>query len=199
MMKRLFDLIVALTLLVLASPLILVVSLLIKLTSSGPVFFAHRRCGFQGQHLPCLKFRTMVQDAEEVLSNDRELHDLYRDSDFKVPRDRDLRVTKMGHVLRYTHVDELPQLINVLTGGMSLVGPRPIISDELEIYGSRADELLSVRPGVFGVWTAQGKDRVSYPERADLELEYVRTRSFLGDLFILARNIPVLIWGQTDD
>ncbi len=199
MMKRLFDLIVALTLLVLASPLILVVSLLIKLTSSGPVFFAHRRCGFQGQHLPCLKFRTMVQDAEEVLSNDRELHDLYRDSDFKVPRDRDLRVTKMGHFLRYTHVDELPQLINVLTGGMSLVGPRPIISDELEIYGSRADELLSVRPGVFGVWTAQGKDRVSYPERADLELEYVRTRSFLGDLFILARNIPVLIWGQTDD
>jgi len=198
-MKRLFDLIVALTLLVLASPLILVVSLLIKLTSSGPVFFAHRRCGFQGQHLPCLKFRTMVQDAEEVLSNDRELHDLYRDSDFKVPRDRDLRVTKMGHFLRYTHVDELPQLINVLTGGMSLVGPRPIISDELEIYGSRADELLSVRPGVFGVWTAQGKDRVSYPERADLELEYVRTRSFLGDLFILARNIPVLIWGQTDD
>ena len=197
-MKRLFDLIVALTLLVLASPLILVVSLLIKLTSSGPVFFAHRRCGFQGQHLPCLKFRTMVQDAEEVLSNDRELHDLYRDSDFKVPRDRDLRVTKMGHFLRYTHVDELPQLINVLTGGMSLVGPRPIISDELEIYGSRADELLSVRPGVFGVWTAQGKDRVSYPERADLELEYVRTRSFLGDLFILARNIPVLIWGQTD-
>ncbi|MEE2668949.1 MAG: sugar transferase [Gemmatimonadota bacterium] len=198
MMKRLFDLIVALTLLVLASPLILVVSLLIKLTSSGPVFFAHRRCGFQGQHLPCLKFRTMVQDAEEVLSNDRELHDLYRDSDFKVPRDRDLRVTKMGHFLRYTHVDELPQLINVLTGGMSLVGPRPIISDELEIYGSRADELLSVRPGVFGVWTAQGKDRVSYPERADLELEYVRTRSFLGDLLILARNIPVLIWGQTD-
>ncbi len=198
MMKRLFDLIVALTLLVLASPLILVVSLLIKLTSSGPVFFTHRRCGFQGQHLGCLKFRTMVQGAEEVLSNDRELHDLYRDSDFKVPRDRDLRVTKMGHVLRYTHVDELPQLINVLTGGMSLVGPRPIISDELEIYGSRADELLSVRPGVFGVWTAQGKDRVSYPERADLELEYVRTRSFLGDLLILARNIPVLIWGQTD-
>jgi lipopolysaccharide/colanic/teichoic acid biosynthesis glycosyltransferase len=141
----------------------------------------------------------MVKNAEEVLSNDRELHGLYRDSDFKIPRDRDLRVTKVGHLLRYTHIDELPQLINVLSGGMSLVGPRPIISDELEVYGSRANELLSVRPGIFGVWTAQGKGRVPYPERAALELEYVRTRSFLRDLLILARNIPVLIWGQTDD
>ena len=199
MTKRLFDLVAASILLVLASPLMLAVSLLIKLTSSGPVFFAHRRCGFQGQTLGCLKFRTMVQNAEEVLSNDRELHGLYRDSDFKIPRDRDLRVTKVGHLLRYTHIDELPQLINVLSGGMSLVGPRPIISDEREVYGSRANELLSVRPGIFGVWTAQGKGRVPYPERAALELEYVRTRSFLRDLLILARNIPVLIWGQTDD
>jgi lipopolysaccharide/colanic/teichoic acid biosynthesis glycosyltransferase len=141
----------------------------------------------------------MVQDAEEVLSNDKDLHALYRNSDFKVPRDQDPRVTRMGHFLRYTHLDELPQLINVLTGGMSMVGPRPITPEELEVYGDRVTELLSVRPGIFGIWTAQGKGRLAHPERADLELTYVRTRSFVGDLWILARNVPVLIWGQTDD
>ena len=198
-MKRFFDLGAASILLVLSVPLILLVSLLIKLTSTGPILFVQRRSGLQGRKLRLLKFRTMVQDAEEVLSHDRELNALYRSSDFKVPRDRDPRVTRVGHFLRYTHLDELPQLINVMTGGMSLVGPRPITPEELEVYGNRIDELLSVRPGIFGIWTAQGKGRVSHPERADLELTYVRTRSFVGDLWILARNIPVLIWGQTDD
>jgi lipopolysaccharide/colanic/teichoic acid biosynthesis glycosyltransferase len=199
MMKRLFDLVVAAILLVLAAPVILAASILIKLTSPGPIFFAHRRCGLRGRELGCLKFRTMVQNAEDVLSNDRELHALYRDGDFKIPHDRDHRVTKVGHLLRYTHVDELPQLINVLAGGMSLVGPRPIVAKELEVYGDRADELLSVRPGIFGIWTAQGKGRVPYPERAELEMKYVRNRTFSGDLAILARNLPVLMWGQTDD
>lgn len=199
MRKRVLDFLVALLLVIILAPLFLACALAIKVTSRGPVLFAHERRGFRDRPFRCLKFRTMVRNAGDILKADGELLAIYRENGYKVPRGRDPRVTRVGHFLRYWHLDELPQLLNVLKGDMSLVGPRPIVEEELRLYEGRRDELLSVRPGIFGLWTAQGSGRCGYPERVEVELEYVRTRSFFGDVWILARNLPVLIWGQTDD
>jgi len=199
-LKRTFDIVTSLALLVLSLPLFVVVALAVKLTSRGPIFFGQARCGHRGREFQCLKFRTMVVDAEDWLERDPELWAAYRENDFKLPVHADPRVTRLGRFLRSTHVDELPQLLNVLKGDMSLVGPRPITEEELVWYGDQAQALLSVRPGVFGSWTAQGNRRVRHPQRAAVELEYVREASLLGDLEILLRHFPVLLKGQkTDD
>lgn len=197
--KRVFDFLVAVLLIILAAPLFLACALAIKMTSRGPVLFAHERRAFGNRPFRCLKFRTMVRDAGEILAADSELQAIYRENGYKVPRHRDPRVTRVGHLFRYLHLDELPQLLNVIKGDMSLVGPRPITPEELEVYGEHKDELLSVRPGIFGLWTAQGSKRCNHPERVQVELSYVRTHSFMGDIWILVRSVPVLIWGQTDD
>ncbi len=197
--KRLFDILVSLTLLVLSLPLFVLVALAVKLSSPGPVLFGHARCGRRGREFRCLKFRTMVQDAEEWLERDPELLEAHRRNGFKLPLRADPRVTRVGMLLRFTHLDELPQLLNVLKGDMSLVGPRPIVEEELEWYGRWAGELLSVRPGIFGPWTAQGKRRVSYPERARVELQYVWNGTFLGDCGILLRHLPILLAGQQEE
>ena len=198
-MKRMFDLVGGLTLLALSSPLFLITALAVKITSRGPVFFGQARCGLRGREFQCLKFRTMVVDAEDWLDRDPELRAAYQENDFKLPVHVDPRVTRIGRFLRSTHVDELPQLLNVLKGDMSLVGPRPITEEELVWYGDQAQALLSVRPGVFGSWTAQGNRRVRHPQRAALELEYVRDVSLLRYLSILLRHLPVLLKGQKVD
>jgi lipopolysaccharide/colanic/teichoic acid biosynthesis glycosyltransferase len=141
----------------------------------------------------------MVADAEERLREHPELMERYRANGFKLKCADDPRVTRLGWVLRYTHLDELPQIYNVLVGDMSLVGPRPIVEEELEWYGASSGDLLSVRPGIFGPWTAQGKDRVEYPARVEVELGYVRGHSLAGDLRILARHVPVLLTGQVEE
>lgn len=197
--KRVFDLLVTVLLIILLAPLFLACALTIKVTSRGPVLFAQERRGFNNRPFRCLKFRTMVRNAGEILEADTELRAIYRENGYKVPRHRDPRVTRVGHIFRYLHLDELPQLLNVIKGDMSLVGPRPITPEELEVYGDDRDELLSVRPGIFGLWTAQGSKRCSHPERVQVELTYVRTHTFMGDIWILVRSIPVLIWGQTDE
>ncbi len=196
--KRAFDILAAAVLLVLAAPLLLVCAALIKLTSRGPVIFRHRRCGVGNRPFWCYKFRTMVHDAEEWLDEDEELRRLHRENGFKLPRARDPRITSVGHFLRYTHLDELPQLWNVLRGEMSLVGPRPIVEEELRYFGAGAEELLTVRPGIFGEWTALGRDRPRYPERVDVELDYARAPSLRRDVSILLRNLPVLVNGQEE-
>lgn len=197
--KRAFDVVVTLLLLVPAFPFLLVSALLVKLTSRGPIFFGHTRLGLGGRTFRCLKFRTMVDGAEAWLDADPELKARHRRNGFKLPRGEDPRVTKVGRFLRYTHLDELPQLLNVLRGDMSLVGPRPIVTEELEHYGDWKDEFLSIRPGIFGPWTAKGGTRPGYPERAEVELSYPRSRSGVwGDLIILIRNLPVLLNGQEE-
>ena len=139
----------------------------------------------------------MVEDAEEWLQRDTHLNSVYRENGFKVPTRADPRVTTFGQILRRTHLDELPQLINVIKGDLSIVGPRPIVSEELDCFPRPdVDRLLSVRPGIFGLWTAMGQDRVNYPERAHVELSYLDNRSVLFDLVILFRHVPVLIKGQ---
>ena len=195
--KRLFDILIATSSLVLLSPVILLIALGVKLTSPGPVLFNHGRVGLGRKPFGCLKFRTMVKDAEEWLRRDTHLNSVYRENGFKVPTGADPRVTTFGRILRRTHLDELPQLINVIKGDLSIVGPRPIVTEELGYFpGSDADRLLSVRPGIFGLWTALGQDRVNYPERAHVELSYLDHRSVLFDLAILFRHVPVLLKGQ---
>ena len=198
-MKRLLDLFLASVLLLLGAPLFLACALAVRLTSRGPVLFGHERCGRGRTSFRCLKFRTMVIDAEAWLDRDPQLKAHHRNNGFKLKRREDPRVTSVGHFLRFTHLDELPQLVNVVRGDMSLVGPRPVVAEELIRYGPRAEDLLRVRPGIFGPWTAQGRTRPSYPERIDVELAYVDDHSVVGDLKLLLRNVPVLLTGQEEE
>ena len=135
----------------------------------------------------------MRSDAEDLLRSQPDLYELYLANDFKLPEGLDPRITRSGRFLRKTSLDELPQLWNVLKGDMSLVGPRPIVPDELVHYDGVSSLLLSLRPGMTGKWTVGGRSSVAYPKRADMELEYIRNWSVLGDLEILLRTGRV-VW-----
>jgi undecaprenyl-phosphate galactose phosphotransferase len=194
-----FDVVGALILMVLAAPLLLLGMAAVAFTGR-PIFFGHRRLGLGGRPFLCWKLRTMSVDAEERLDREPELYDLYVRNGFKLPLHSDPRVTWVGRVLRRTYIDELPQLLNIVRGEMSLVGPRPVQeADAQRNYGRRADDLLRVKPGLFGAWTSLGHRRPPYPIRARLELEYVRSRSIMGDLRILLRSVPVVLRGQSDE
>jgi len=182
--------------LVVSLPLLAVGAIAVLLDTGRPVFFGQIRLGRDGRPFRCWKLRTMAPDAEEQLKQNGHLRERYRENGFKLPTAEDPRVTPVGRRLRLRYVDELPQLINVLNGTMSLVGPRPIVPDEIAHYGSHATELLSVKPGVFGAWTARGRSRPDYPERVAVELDYVRSRSIGRDLEILVRSLPVVLRGQ---
>jgi exopolysaccharide production protein ExoY len=194
--RRIADIVGATVLLVLCAPVLALAALAIWIESGRPVLFGHTRLGLAGRPFRCWKLRTMVADAEARLERDPWLKKLYIQNGYKLPADIDPRITRVGRWLRRTYLDEVPQLFNVLGGSMSLVGPRPIVRGELAWYGDAADELLSEKPGIFGAWTSRGRNRPHYPERARLELEYVRNRSLLGDVRILARSIPVVLRGQ---
>lgn len=191
-LKRIVDITVSATALVLLSPLLLLISAAIAFESRGPVLFRHWRVGRLGRGFHCLKFRTMDTDAEQRLRRDPELWSAYRANGFRIPDDTDPRVTRLGRLLRRTSLDELPQLINVLVGDMSLVGPRPIVHEELEHYGGSERLLLSVRPGITGLWAVSGRHRLAYPERAAVELGYVRTWSLSGDAQIVVRTLQAV-------
>jgi lipopolysaccharide/colanic/teichoic acid biosynthesis glycosyltransferase len=186
--KRALDLLGSTVLLILLAPVLLLVALVIRLDSPGPALFAHRRLGRNGRHFDCLKFRTMAVDAEHRVFQDEQLRHHYVSNHFKIPTELDPRITRVGRFLRQSSLDELPQLWNVFTGDMSLVGPRPIVALEATHYGDELGTLLCVRPGITGLWAVEGRSQVGYPERTNVELRYVRTRTFLMDLGILART-----------
>jgi undecaprenyl-phosphate galactose phosphotransferase len=194
--RRCFDVIGAGLLLLLSLPLLLLGILLVLVGSGRPVFFGHLRVGRDRRPFRCWKLRTMHRHAERWLALDPLLRERHARHGFKLPLLEDPRITPVGRWLRRTHVDEIPQLFNVLAGSMSLVGPRPIVEGELAHYGTSAEELLSTRPGIFGAWTSQGRGRPPYPERARVELAYVRTRCAASDLRILLRCVPVVLRGQ---
>jgi Sugar transferases involved in lipopolysaccharide synthesis len=194
-LKRAFDIAAALIALTLVSPLIALIAIAIKLESRGPIFFAHRRLGKSGRIFRCWKFRSMHADAESRLRADASLRRQYVSNHFKIPQHLDPRITRLGHFLRRSSLDELPQLWNVLWGEMSLVGPRPIVPLESTHYGDELPLLLSVRPGITGAWAVHGRSSVGYPHRAKIELEYVRSWSFTADLSILART-PSAVFTQ---
>ena len=190
--KRALDIVGALLLIVFFLPLMIVLAVAVKLGSPGPVLFRHRRAGLGGKFFWLLKFRSMRADAEELLYEDPDLYRRYAENDFKLPEDEDPRVTRFGRFLRKTSLDELPQLLNVLKGDLSLVGPRPVVEPELEMYRGRIPTLLSVKPGMTGAWQISGRSEVAFPARAEMDLEYVRNWSLIEDLWILFMTVPAV-------
>ena len=160
--------------------------------NKGPLFFKQTRIGLNGKKFEIYKFRSMVVNAEEVLRRSSSLYDKYVENNYKLPSGEDPRITRLGAFLRRTSFDELPQFINILKGDMSMIGPRPVVEDELSEYGDRADDLLCAKPGAMGLWQASGRSNVGYPERAYLELQYVNNRSFHNDIIILFKNIVAI-------
>jgi lipopolysaccharide/colanic/teichoic acid biosynthesis glycosyltransferase len=198
MLRRLIDIAGAMILLTLLLPVLLISAFAVWLGAGRPVFFGHERVGRGGQRFRCLKLRTMSVDAESRLEREPSLRKSYVANGYKLPNGKDPRVTTVGRILRRMHIDEIPQLLNVLDGSMALIGPRPIVPEELKHYGTRAPELLTAKPGIIGEWTSRGHKRPSYPERAEIELDYVRNRSAIRDLSIVIRSIPVVLRGQDD-
>ena len=195
--KRLNDVLGAALLLALLCPVLGVVALAIKLTSTGQVLFKQERLGQGARRFRLYKFRTMVANAEEILKEDPGLHRRYVENNFKLPRGEDPRLTGLGRFLRRTSLDELPQLFNVLKGDMSLVGPRPIVPAEITQYGDFAEVFLSVKPGLTGNWQINGRSEISdYAQRATLDLEYIRDQSFGKDVSILLKTIPAVMRGK---
>jgi len=190
--KRVIDIVVAAIGIVLCAPLLALLAAAIRAESSGSPVFRHERIGYRGKRFLCLKLRTMRTDAEAQLRSDPHLDEEYRRHHFKIPYDRDPRVTKFGRFLRQTSLDELPQLWNVLMGQMSLVGPRPVVEEELGLYGEKQDLVLSVRPGITGAWAVNGRQLLGYPERCAIELSYVRQWTVTGDLRILAQTAAIV-------
>lgn len=196
-LKRLLDLVGAGVGLILLSPVFLVIAVIIKRTDRGPVLFWQQRIGRNGTPFHMAKFRSMRSNAEQVLRSSPELWATYVRNDFKLPEGQDPRITPVGRWLRKTSLDELPQLWNVLVGDMSLVGPRPLIGREIDAwYGDKAAVLLSVRPGMTGLWQVNGRSSINYPDRAQLELRYVRSRSLWGDLCIIAKTFGAVLKRQ---
>jgi exopolysaccharide production protein ExoY len=197
-LKRALDIVVAGSALVLLSPLLLAVSLLILASMGRPVLFPQRRIGFAGKPFACLKFRTMVQDADAALQayldNNPEAAHEWRT---RQKLQHDPRVTTLGHMLRRSSIDELPQLLSVLRGDMSCVGPRPIVESESVRYGGCWKDYKSVRPGLTGLWQVSGRNRISYERRVALDRYYVRKRSLWLDMLILIKTIPAVL--KTDD
>lgn len=196
--KRAFDIAASTCLLVVLSPLFLVISAAIKRADAGPVTYAHIRVGKNGVLFRCLKFRTMVTDAESKLAewqiSNPELHEQFLQT-FKLKDDP--RITPIGRWLRRTSLDELPQLWNVLKGQMSLVGPRPVIIQELDQhYGSAASLYLRVRPGLTGLWQISGRNEIGYSQRVLLDEWYVLNWSFWNDIVILIQTVRVVLSGK---
>ncbi|KQP82633.1 hypothetical protein ASF57_10675 [Methylobacterium sp. Leaf117] len=192
--KRGLDISVAAIALFLLLPLLLMLGLLVWASDRKAPIFRHMRIGRDGRHFGCLKFRSMITDGDAVLrahlaANPAARHEW--EATHKLTHDP--RITKLGSILRKTSLDELPQLVNVLRGEMSLVGPRPIVSSEIERYGAAFATCFSVTPGVTGLWQVSGRSDCSYAERVALDLDYATRWSFSRDMAILLRTVPTVL------
>jgi lipopolysaccharide/colanic/teichoic acid biosynthesis glycosyltransferase len=184
------DVAVSLALVVLLSPVMLLIALLVKLTSTGPVFYRRTIPGLHGQPYGVLKFRSMVQNAHELMQDDPKLRAEYA-TNLKIKNDP--RITAVGRFLRRTSLDELPQLLNVLAGEMSLVGPRMLGDIELAKYGEHQAKVLTVKPGITGLWQISGRHRTSFENRVRLDLEYIDHWSLWLDVKILLKTPSAVI------
>ena len=191
--KRALDFTLSLLMLCSLCPLMAAAAIAIRLGGSGPVFYLSERVGRSGRIFLCYKFRTMVVDAE-LLQNELRVRNERDEILFKVTEDP--RVTRVGRFLRKYSVDELPQLLNVLRGEMSLVGPRPCTPDQVRFYGAAFYDYCIVRPGITGLWQVSGRNRLSYAERVRLDAEYIRTWSLQLDIRIFCRTVAVVCSGQ---
>jgi lipopolysaccharide/colanic/teichoic acid biosynthesis glycosyltransferase len=198
--KRAVDFVGSFLLLLIALPLLVVVAVVVKLTSPGPVFFRQRRVGRNGVDFPMLKFRTMEMASEARLRADAALQELFVRGGHKIPSHLDPRITRVGKVLRRLSLDELPQLLNVLWGHMSIVGPRPVERSQLDRdYGAYREIYLALRPGLTGLWQVSGRSTVAFPERARLDDRYLATCGPWNDAKILLRTPLVVLTGLGAD
>lgn len=189
--KRSFDFISSLLGLIIFSPLMGIIAILIKLDSKGPIIFGHDRIGKNGEGIKVYKFRSMVENAQEVFNNFTEEQKEEFNKNFKL--ENDPRITKVGNFLRKTSLDELPQLWNIVKGDMSIVGPRPIVKKEVDKYGSSFKRVFSVKPGLTGYWQANGRSETTYDERVNMDLYYANNRSLSLDISIIFKTIKAVI------
>ena len=192
--KRTIDILGALIGLVLLSPIFLIVAIAIKLDSKGPIIFGHTRKGLHGKDIKVYKFRTMYENSQEIFNNftKEQKEEFYKN--FKL--ENDPRVTKIGDFLRRTSIDELPQLINILNGSMSIVGPIPIVQKEIDLYGDYANKLFSVVPGLTGYWQANGRSDTTYEERIKMDMYYIDNRGFWLDFKIIIKTFGSVLKGE---
>lgn len=195
--KRAIDIMICLAVSPFFIPLFLGLIALIKYSDRGPIFYGHSRIGFNGRVFKCWKFRSMVTNGDEVLERhfsrvpaDREIWHRER------KLDNDPRVTAVGAVLRKLSLDELPQIINVLTGEMSIVGPRPVVHDELEKYDRSRVHYLRARPGITGLWQVSGRSDTTYRERVKLDRYYVSNWHPILDIWVLLRTVPAVLMAR---
>jgi len=189
--KRVFDIFFSFIGMILLAPFFAIIAIVIKIDSKGPVFFTHKRIGEKGKEIGIYKFRTMVENAEDLIKSftpeqQEEFNRCYKLED-------DPRITKVGKFLRNTSLDELPQIFNILKGELSIIGPRPIVQDELKKYEENQEKFLSVRPGLTGYWAANGRSDTSYEERMKMELYYVDNMSFKLDVKIFFKTILAVL------
>ena len=196
-LKRLIDICAILVCTPFLLPIFLILAFLVKITSRGPVFYAHKRVGKNGKEIKCLKFRSMCINSQEILEKIL-AEDPVRRAEWEKDRkfQDDPRVTKFGKFLRRTSLDELPQLLNILIGDMSLVGPRPVTEPELVKYGDYKDYVLSVVPGLTGMWQVSGRSDTGYEERISFDTYYIQNWSIWLDIWILIKTVWVVINGK---
>lgn len=192
--KRFFDIVLSLIGLTIGLVPMLIISLVIVLESPGPAIYLHHRIGKNGKPLPLLKFRSMYVDADEMIEAFTPEQKAEWEENFKL--ENDPRITKIGKFLRRSSLDELPQLVNVLKGDLSIVGPRPVVQTELEKYGDMQDVFLSVTPGLTGYWQAYARSSCSYEQRIEMELYYARNASFWWDVKIFFATFGAVIRGD---
>jgi lipopolysaccharide/colanic/teichoic acid biosynthesis glycosyltransferase len=193
--KRLFDIVFALIALTVFAPFYLTIAALIALSAPGPVFFVQTRVGKNFRRFGCIKFRTMVPNADlhlaDLLATDPDLRQEF-DQNFKLKRDP--RITPIGRFLRVTSLDEFPQFWNVLMGDMSVVGPRPLVPEELVRYGGAIDHVLTIRPGITGLWQVSGRNDIPYPQRVRMDSFYVSNHHLGLDGLIAVKTIGVVLF-----
>lgn len=189
--KRIFDVLMSTIGLIILSPILIIIAMVIKIDSKGPIFFAHKRIGKNGKYINVYKFRSMHHNSKEIFENFTEEQRKEYNENFKL--DNDPRVTRIGEFLRKTSLDELPQLINIIKGDMSIVGPRPIVDEEKAKYGVYFDKFISVIPGLTGYWQANGRSDTTYDERVQMDMYYIDNRSLWMDIKIVFKTVIAVI------
>ena len=199
LIKRIFDIVFALFVLTIFSPVYFILMVLVTLNSQGPIFYVQQRIGKNHQPFNCIKFRTMVDNADQMLGtiieDSEQMRSEFQDS-FKLKQDP--RITKIGKFLRLTSLDEFPQFWNVLKGEMSVVGPRPLVPEELPRYGKKINTVLKIKPGITGLWQVSGRNDIPYPKRVQIDVYYATSHNWLLDLWIVYKTIGVMIFPRNN-
>ena len=192
--KRLFDISIALVGMIVLVIVTIILAVFYSFgKNKGKIFFSQERIGLNGKRFKIYKYRSMVENAQEILKRDEELYKKYIENSYKLLPEEDPRMTRLGRFIRKHSIDEIPQFINILKGDMSFIGPRPVIAEELLQYGERVPKFLSVKPGATGWWQVSGRSEVGYPERCDVELYYVDNCSLKLDVKIFFMELKRIV------